>query len=81
MLALQLLQQLLPASGNAHRPALAGQCLGHFEANARGGSHDDSKSLVHSFGSFYLLIFATKVRKRIESSDKNPSFAGFTAEN
>lgn len=47
--ALNLLQSLLPTTGNAHLPTLSGEHLDHFESDARCGSDDDGSflSILH----------------------------------
>ena len=45
VLALNLLQSLLPTTGNAHLPTLSGEHLDHFESDARSGSDDDGSFL------------------------------------
>ena len=49
VLALNLLQSLLPTTSNAHLPTLSGEHLDHFESDARCGSDDDGSflSILH----------------------------------
>jgi hypothetical protein len=49
VLALNLLQQGLPAPGYAYLPALRGEHFDHFESDTRCGTDDDGFLLCHGF--------------------------------
>ena len=49
VLALNLLQHILSAAGDAYLPALGGEYLDHLEPDARGGAHDDGSLCFHLF--------------------------------
>ena len=56
VLALNLLQALLPTTSNAYLPALCGEHLDHFESDARCGSDDDGSflSILHCLHCFVV---------------------------
>ena len=56
VLALNLLQSLLPTTSNAHLPTLSGEHLDHFESDARCGSDDDGSflSILHCLHCFVV---------------------------